>query len=62
MVVAGQKFRLTERTFSHRVAGSFFTFYFVFQERLGKEAQEVLSRSITRPTELKVIKETPAKA
>jgi len=34
-------------------------FYF-FHEWLGKEAQEVLSRSITRPTELKVIKETPA--
>jgi hypothetical protein len=55
MVVAVQKFRLTERTFSHRVAGSFFTFYFVFQEWLGKEEQEVLSRSITRPTELELI-------
>ena len=45
MVVAVQKFRLTERTFSHRAAGSFFTFYFVFQEWLGREAQEVLSGS-----------------
>jgi hypothetical protein len=60
MVVAVQKFRLTERTFSHRVAGSFFTFYFVFQEWLGREAQEVLSGSITWQTELELIKETPA--
>jgi len=34
-------------------------FYF-FHEWLGKEAQEVLSGSITWQTELELIKETPA--
>jgi len=51
----GPKVRIYWANNHHRVAGSFLPFTLVFQEWLGREAQEVLSGSITRPTEFIVI-------